>query len=807
MTMDVLAWLANHGGTFVYVGKRSKVPFEDEWQEKPHTLAEAREHHKSGSNVGLLAGKYSNGLCLLDVDEDFERFLKTFPALAEGPRIARQNAPDRGKLLFQVQGDIPSSQKWKPIPKRPPWAEWLATGNQAVVPPSVHPSGVPFEVVNEGKPIPHITASEINAIWQEWTGTALVAQEPKKKREKRDSSQSNAELERIKDDIRAAFDMVAYACRELKAKSQRENANETRILGQGGLLINTYERIWNTFSEGDGLGHTGGDCFSLVAYLQDGKTDLGGARFFEVLRLAADYANVMLPPEYQEPLPAVKQETAGSTKEQPAVASANSRALPYNIEAEEAVLGSIMLDAGAFERVSFLSKGSFYRVSHQVIFEAIHALYSQGEPADIILLCNMLDRLGTLEKAGGRDALETLRDKVTTAIHAEHYGRIVEHNSTLRELAKAANTMGELAYSGGALPIPTIQHQAERALSQVFRRTKSSLSHIGESAIQSTNALKKLHDGEGDPALPIHLPSLARMLGGWYRGEQTVIAANTSIGKSTFARDAILNQAYLGNACLYISVEMYKDMVARLFKASIVGVDSYQFRHGYHKRDADTDEAGNRRYPFRCLTLEEVEEKSQEADAILTALPIYIMAPEKDPVTRKVNMPDFSPRGLRAEIRKFAEEHPLAMFVVDALPLLQFPETRSSAERSLIVGEASYMFREIAIETDSHNLLLHQLTPEALKDRTPTWQYFEESKKIAMNADNTLILIRPSAHGDTRARPQDMEINVAKARNERTGLVKGVWMEGATGRFSDVESRIKEQRANVRQNGNGSHEW
>lgn len=804
--MDVLAWLANHGGTFVYVGKRSKVPFEDAWQEKPHTLAEAREHYKRGGNVALLAGKHSNGLCLLDVDEDFERFLKTFPALAEGPRIARQNAPDRGKLLFQVQGELPSSQKWKPIPKRPPWAEWLATGNQAVVPPSVHPSGAPFGVVNADSPIPHITASEINAIWQEWTGTALIAQEPKKKREKRDSSQNNVELERIKDDIRLGFDMVAYACQKLGAKAQRENANETRILGQGGLLINTYERIWNTFSEGDGLGHTGGDCFSLVAYLQNGKTDLSGARFFEVLRLAADYANVTLPPEY-EPLLATKQET-GSTKEQPIVASDSQRALPYNIEAEEAVLGSIMLDAGAFERVPFLKKESFYRVNHQAIFEAIHALYSQGDPADIILLCNMLGRLGTLEKAGGRAALEAIRDKTPTAIHAEHYGRIVERLAVQRRLATAANAIGELAYTGTSLPLPTLQHQAEKALSQALQHTKSNLSHIAESAFQSTNALKRLHDGEGDPALPIHLPSLARMLGGWYRGEQTVIAANTSIGKSTFARDTILSLALQGHACLYISVEMYKDLIARLFKASLVGVDSFQFRHGFHKRDAEKDEQGNARYPFRCHSLDEVEQKSEEADAILAKLPIHIIAPEKDPVTRKVDMPDFSPRALRSEIRRFAEEHPLALFVIDSLPLLHFPETRSSAERSLIVGEASYMFREVAIETDSHNLLLHQLTPEALKDRFPTWQYFEESKKIAMNADNTLILIRPSAHGDLKARPQDMEINVAKARNERTGLVKGLWMEGATGRFSDVESRIKEQRerAKVQQGTNGG-QW
>jgi replicative DNA helicase len=470
------------------------------------------------------------------------------------------------------------------------------------------------------------------------------------------------------------------------------------------------------------------------------------------------------------------------------------RPLPYNVDAEEATLGSLMLDPDAVKRVAFLKPDDFYREAHTWIYEAILALDAQNIPPDPLAVLDEVERRGL--DIGGPATLSRLTMSIPTAIHAEYYARIVERNGALRRLIGAAESIAKLAYSEEALSLSDVRDRAERELARALSYTSTTVSHVAEAARQSTDVLLRIHDGEEPPALPMSLPTLERALGGWFRGEQTVLAANTNVGKSTLARHELLFEAQRGYHGLYISVEMYKHEVARLFKATLVGIDSSQLRHGFKKHDNDIDErTGLPRYPFRRSSKEAVERASIEADEMLAELPIHIIAPEKDPTTGRVHMPDFTPRGLRAEIRKHAERYPLAFIVVDSLPILHYPETRSSAERALIIGDASYMLREVAIETNSHNLLIHQLRPDALDARHPTHFHFEESKKIAMNADNCLILIRPSMQGDKSASVKDMEIHISKGRNERTGLLTGLHLEGATGRFSDAETRALEAQA------------
>lgn len=490
------------------------------------------------------------------------------------------------------------------------------------------------------------------------------------------------------------------------------------------------------------------------------------------------------------------------------MASPMDRPLPYSIEAEEATLGSLMLDPDALSRVAFLKADDFYREVNAWIYEAIVALDEQNIPPDPIAVLDELKRRG--RDIGGPATISEVTMRVPTAIHVEYYARIVERNGVLRRMVGAAESIAKLAYGDDALTLSDIRDQAERHLSRAMWHTSSTVvSHIGDMARQSTDTLMRIHDGTATPALPISLPSLERMIGGWYRGEQTVLAANTSVGKSTFARHELLFQAMQGRHVLYISVEMHKQHIAPLFKATLMNIDSRQLRHGFKKYDLATDpKTGMPLYPFRCGSKEEVERISVEADERLAELPLHVVAAGKDPQTGRADMPDFSPRGIRAEIRRYAEKYPLALFVVDSLPLLHYPETRSSAERSLIVGDASYMLRELAIETDTHNLLLHQLIPAAANERFPTHYHFEESKKVAMNADNSLVLICPVKQGDKKASIKDMEINVSKGRSEMTGIVTGLRMEGATGRFSDTETRELEERAQrERSYSNGHHEY
>lgn len=292
-----LIMLEKAGGAFCPVQPMSKKPSEANWQLTPYTVTEILPHLKIGGNVGLLVGRTSFGLCVLDLDCDLPRFLATFPEFQHTARITRWDAPDRAKLLIKVEGEIPNPKKWKPDPKLPPRAEWLSTGNQALVPPSFHPDGTAFIAEHFDQPIPTLTPDEVDRLWYRWTGTHLLAPEPQHRRwimkAQRGATATEAtysSMAELKTAICQRLDMVQYACQVLNTTAVQEG-NEWRVLGQGGLLIDPQQGRWNTFGE-DGTGRTGGDCFDLVAYLHFGFVRPSGQEWREVLRLAAAHLGI-----------------------------------------------------------------------------------------------------------------------------------------------------------------------------------------------------------------------------------------------------------------------------------------------------------------------------------------------------------------------------------------------------------------------------------------------------------------------------------------------------------------------------------
>jgi hypothetical protein len=152
----VAAWKAK-------VSSPGKQPIDKAWQVKPLQLKDILPHVKNGGNVGMLCGKHSNGLCLLDVDDHLESFLEHFPELAETPIIQRADAPDRGKLVFRITGDIPNNRKWNGV-----HLEFLGSGNQGVIPPSIHPGGALYELRKADKPIIPFEGEKLIRICQLW---------------------------------------------------------------------------------------------------------------------------------------------------------------------------------------------------------------------------------------------------------------------------------------------------------------------------------------------------------------------------------------------------------------------------------------------------------------------------------------------------------------------------------------------------------------------------------------------------------------------------------------------------------------
>ena len=166
----ILEWFSQQGARFVRVApwnakvnSPGKQPIDKGWQNKPLILKDILSHVKQGGNVGLLCGDHSGGLCLLDVDDCLEDFLEYFPGLQDAPIIQRRDAFNRGKILLRMEGDLPKNKKWQSH-----HLEFLSTGNQGVIPPSIHPGGAAYELVNADKPAMKYDGTRLLQVCQAW---------------------------------------------------------------------------------------------------------------------------------------------------------------------------------------------------------------------------------------------------------------------------------------------------------------------------------------------------------------------------------------------------------------------------------------------------------------------------------------------------------------------------------------------------------------------------------------------------------------------------------------------------------------
>jgi hypothetical protein len=268
-----LKYLSNQGARYCKVtaynapgddpGKRA---FERGWQNNPISLQNITRHLASGSNVGLLCGEYSGGLCLLDADENFSKFCQTFPHLADAPRIERDGA-NRGKILIKIIGPIPEAKRWTHDPKdKHPFFEFLATGRQGVV-AGIHPSGVTYQLVNSQTAIPELTQAQLKDICVSWTKQPW--NKPKAKATKinlkRRTSQEYRLTERVREywDVLKVFDHFGLA-----GDVVSEGEYQLRLKGNGGLLIVPDENIWSLPAEGKGVG---GSSFEAWMYCKTSR--------------------------------------------------------------------------------------------------------------------------------------------------------------------------------------------------------------------------------------------------------------------------------------------------------------------------------------------------------------------------------------------------------------------------------------------------------------------------------------------------------------------------------------------------------
>lgn len=308
--LDALRWLANAGAKFCKVNQwnapedKGKAPFEAGWQKKPLTFAEIQPHIAAGGNVGLICGDLSGGICLLDADQDYSKFGIVIPSLANAPAIVRPG-PDKGKIIIRVVGELPPARKFRRAGERAPFFEYLANGNQGVIPPSRHPKGEYYQLVNAGQPIPELTPQRLADIFYIWTGENTEAeQRPAPAVYTPTAPREHPNGDGLKEAVMTAWGDSLEVFRHfgMAGKTRQEGGDWLRLFGNGGLFVHLTAGRPDTWAmPGDKIG---GDLFDAY-YFASGKGNKAprDRGFYDLLQEMARERGVPIPEHHPRQAP------------------------------------------------------------------------------------------------------------------------------------------------------------------------------------------------------------------------------------------------------------------------------------------------------------------------------------------------------------------------------------------------------------------------------------------------------------------------------------------------------------------------
>ncbi len=421
---------------------------------------------------------------------------------------------------------------------------------------------------------------------------------------------------------------------------------------------------------------------------------------------------------------------------------------PNNIEAEEALLGSLLIDTDAiFEVASFLRPDAFYREQNKWIYEAVLDLNERREPVDLITLTDELRRRSQLDETGGEAYLIGLINRVPTSINARSYGRIVEAAALRRRMIAAASTIANLAYDEDE-NINLVLDRAEQALFSISEeRTKRDLVPVKEIARSYLDRIEELH-ARGDDVIgvPTNFNDLDKILGGLNKSDLIIVAARPGMGK-TALQLAIAQSAArrYGKRVAIFSLEMSGEQLVQRMIAAETRIDSQRLRRG----DLQEPE-----WPI-----------FYEAVGRISECQLFID-----------DTPSITPMQLRTKARRLYAEHGLDLIMIDYLQLMQ--SERSQNNRVQEISEISRSLKGLARELDIPVVAASQLSRavEQRQDKRPQLSDLRDSGSIEQDADVVIFIYRDEYyHPETSDRPNIAEISVAKHRNGPTAIVDLYW--------------------------------
>jgi len=421
---------------------------------------------------------------------------------------------------------------------------------------------------------------------------------------------------------------------------------------------------------------------------------------------------------------------------------------PHSVEAEQSVLGGLLLDEHAWDRVAdLLQKADFYRHDHQLIFDAVGQLVDQNRPPDIVTVSEILERQGALEEAGGTAYLATLANNTPTTANITHYAQAVRERAVLRGLIEAAGEISENAFHPGEHSVAQILDSAEQRIFNIADQSnqrRGGFAPLRELLRENVERLDELFQRD-DPitGVPTGFGDLDDKTSGLQASDLIIIAGRPSMGKTSF----VLNMAE--NICVakhspvaVFSLEMPREQLTMRLLASRARIDAHKMRNG-NLHDDD--------WP-----------KLTKAVGELSEAPLFID-----------DTPGLGPIEMRARCRRLKREHGLGLVVVDYLQLMQGSSTAEN--RATEISEISRSLKALARELDVPVIALSQLNRslEQRQDKRPMMSDLRESGAIEQDADVIMFIYRDEVYNPDNPETTGVaELIIGKQRNGPTGKVR-----------------------------------
>jgi replicative DNA helicase len=419
---------------------------------------------------------------------------------------------------------------------------------------------------------------------------------------------------------------------------------------------------------------------------------------------------------------------------------------PQNVEAEKALLGSMMLRPDAmYEVMEMINPASFYSEKHKIIYETMLDLFTKRSPTDMLTVASRLKEKNVLEEIGGNSYLAELVNSVPSASNAQYYSQLIHKKSIARNLIASADYISSLGYDE-ELEIDELLDQAQKKIYDVSNMgSVHKFTELKFELDEAWERLDRLHNSkDGLRGVPSGFPDLDNKLSGFQKSDLIILAARPSMGKTSLSLDIARQAAVMHNKSVgYFSLEMSAQQLVDRMLAAQADVDAWKLRTGRLNKEDD----------FTAI---------RHSLEILSKAPIYI---DDQPGNNILKM--------RAVARRMKNEKGLDLLIVDYLQLMMPTQAKSGDNMVQQVTEISRSLKNLARDLDVPVIALSQLSRAAAQSgEKPKLHHLRDSGSIEQDADVVMFIHREDKMKDDAEKTNIAEILIEKHRNGETGKIE-----------------------------------